>query len=189
MAASRRAREPQRLRLHLDTKYPKMNREIGALLECCFLENTVGKVVPGPSGWSERSDSLLVFSVYSNHLSCLFPQHGPGRKHERRIELERWQTELVARAPWGLIRGLIRSDGCAFIDRTDVHRAKPYEYLSYDFSNKSKDIIDLFVDACDRVSVLHPRNPREDGALECADQSTRQCCAHGSARRTQGMNR
>jgi hypothetical protein len=91
----------QRLRLHLDTKYSKMNREIGALLERCFLENTVGKVAPGPSGWSERSDSLLVLSVYSNHLSCLFPQHGPGRKHERRIELERWRTELVARAPWG----------------------------------------------------------------------------------------
>jgi Homeodomain-like domain len=144
----------QRLRIHLDTKYPKMNREIGALLERCFPENTVGKVAPGPSGWSERSDCLLVFSVYSNHLSCLFPQHGPGRKHERRIELERWQTELVALAPWGLIRGLIRSDGCAFINRTDVHRAKPYEYLSYDFSNKSKDIIDLFVDACDRVSVF-----------------------------------
>jgi hypothetical protein len=40
------------------------------------------------------------------------------------------------------------------INRTDVHRAKPYEYLSYDVSNKSKDIIDLFVDACDRVSVF-----------------------------------
>jgi hypothetical protein len=25
---------------------------------------------------------------YSKHWPCLFPQHGPGRKHERKIELE-----------------------------------------------------------------------------------------------------
>jgi hypothetical protein len=24
---------------------------------------------------------------YSKHWICLFPQHGPGRKHDRRIEL------------------------------------------------------------------------------------------------------
>jgi hypothetical protein len=42
-------------------------------------------------------------------------------------------------------------DGCHFINRTDIHRPKPHEYLSYDFSNMSKDIVDLFVEACARV--------------------------------------
>ena len=36
-----------------------------------------------------------VVRVYSNHLPCLFPQHGPGKKHERAIVLESWQQEIV----------------------------------------------------------------------------------------------
>jgi hypothetical protein len=39
-------------------------------------------------------------------------------KHERPIVLEPWQRELVAATPWALLRGLIRSDGCVFINRT-----------------------------------------------------------------------
>ncbi len=69
-------------------------------------------------------------------------------KHERHIALEGWQTEIVEREPWSLIRGLIRSDGCAFVNRTG-----PYEYLSYEFSNRSSQIRDVFMDACDRVEV------------------------------------
>jgi hypothetical protein len=76
------------------------------------------------------------------------PQHGPGRKHERPIKLESWQSDLLHRAPWAFVRGCIRSDGCAFINRTE-----PYEYLNYDFSNKSKDIVDLFVATCELVGV------------------------------------
>ena len=49
---------------------------------------------------------------------------------------------------WAFVRGMIWSDGCAFVNRTG-----PYEYLSYDFSNYSRDIVDLFVDACTRVGV------------------------------------
>ena len=30
-------------------------------------------------------------SSYSRHWPCLFPQHGQGRKHLRRIELQEWQ--------------------------------------------------------------------------------------------------
>ena len=29
----------------------------------------------------------------------------------------------------------------------------PYDYLSYDFSNRSREIVDLFVAACARVGV------------------------------------
>jgi hypothetical protein len=92
--------------------------------------------------------------VYNRHLPCVFPQHGPGKKHERRIVLETWQRNHVESAPWPFIRGCIRTDGCAFVNRTDIHRPKPYEYLSYEFSNMSRDIVDLFVEACDRVGVF-----------------------------------
>jgi len=81
-------------------------------------------------------------------------KHGVGRKPERDIKLEPWQSTIVETAPWSLIRGLIRTDGCHFINRADIHRPKLYQYLSYDFSNMSKDIVDLFVDSCQRVGVF-----------------------------------
>jgi hypothetical protein len=32
-------------------------------------------------------------------LACPFPQHGPGKKHKRRIELEPWQRIIVSQHP------------------------------------------------------------------------------------------
>ncbi len=138
----------QRLRLTLDARYHRMNAEIRALMERCFPQNRVGSAAPSPSPFSGRSDTAIVLSVYSTHLACLFPQHGPGKKHERRIALEGWQRAVMRAAPWAFIRGCICSDGCAFINRTG-----PYEYLSYDFGNMSKDIVGLFTDACDLAGV------------------------------------
>jgi hypothetical protein len=132
-----------RLRIALDAKYERMNGEIRELLERCFPANPVCRQ-------SVHRGSMIYLSVYSRHMPCLFPQDGEGPKHCRSLELEDWQSDLVERAPWGVIRGLIRSDGCAFINRTG-----PYEYLSYDFTNKSKDIVDLFTSTCDAVGVRY----------------------------------
>jgi hypothetical protein len=126
----------QRLRLSLDAKYPVMNAEIEALLRRCFPENRVGRMVVD-------NGSCVVIFVYNSHLSCLFPQAGPGRKHERSVALEEWQIDRVLAAPWAFLRGCIRSDGCAFVNRTG-----PYEYLSYAFTNLSGDIRNMFVAAC-----------------------------------------
>jgi hypothetical protein len=137
----------QRLRISLDAKYPGIIESACCVLRRCFPKNPVD-VVPYHDG------SCVYVSVYCSHLRCLFPQHGPGRKHERRISLEQWQRTTVAAEPWAFIRSCIWTDGCSFVNRTDIHRAKPYEYLSYQFSNMSKDIVDLFVEACDRVGVF-----------------------------------
>jgi intein/homing endonuclease len=69
-------------------------------------------------------------------------------KYQRDIVLEHWQTEIVERDPWKFLRGLIRSDGCVFVNRTGR-----YAYLSYEFSNRSPQIRELFMDACDLVEV------------------------------------
>jgi hypothetical protein len=132
-----------RLRISFDSKYPGIINDARALLERCFPNNPVGLV-------QADAGSVVVTSVYSSHLACLFSQDGVGKKHERPILLEAWQRQLVALAPWKLMRGLIRSDGCAFINRTG-----PYEYLSYDFTNRSKNIVDLFVSACRQVGVQY----------------------------------
>jgi hypothetical protein len=136
-----------RLRIALDTKYPGIISGTKALLSRCFPVNPVGEV-------SAHGGSMVFVSLYCSHLPCPFPQHGPGMKHERRIVLEPWQHEIVDAAPWPFIRGCIWTDGCAFINRTDVHRPQPYEYLSYQFSNMSKDIVGLFIKACGRVDVF-----------------------------------
>jgi hypothetical protein len=47
----------------------------------------------------------------------VFPQHGPGRKHDRPIVLEPWQREIVDAFPREFLRGLIHSDGCRTVNR------------------------------------------------------------------------
>lgn len=134
----------QRLRIALDVKYPTIIEDCRALLERCFPQHRVD-VVPG--------QGCVSVSVYSSHLSCLFPQHGPGPKHERPISLERWQCRHIEQEPWAFLRGCIRSDGCCFVNRTG-----PYEYLSYDFNNMSDDIAGLFIAACELVDLDYRAN-------------------------------
>src|SRR5436190_3377960 len=131
----------QRLRITLDAKYPGIIESARTLLSRCFPENPVD-VVP------YRQGDCFAVSVYSSHLGCAFPQHGPGRKHERSIVLEPWQRSIVDAEPWAFIRACILTDGCAFINRTDVHRPRPYEYLSYEFSSMSTGIVELVLRAC-----------------------------------------
>lgn len=93
---------------------------------------------------------------YSRHWPNLFPQHGPGKKHERVIALEPWQQEIVDTHPWEFIRGLIHSDGCRITNGTTrlvAGEHKRYEYPRYFFTNLSGHIIRLFTDTLDQVGV------------------------------------
>lgn len=133
-----------RLGIILDDKYPDIINDTRELLERSFPENDV-HIGPGSKG------KCSAVSVYSTHLVCLFPQHGPGPKHKRRILLEPWQQEVLEAAPWSFLRGCIRSDGSVFVNRTGA-----YEYLSYDFANSSDDIAHLFTKTCEGLG-LRPR--------------------------------
>lgn len=143
-----RAGRTQRLRLSLDAKYPTTVAEARALVAGVLPQNRVA-IVHADGG------ATAIVSTYSSHLSCLFPQHGAGKKHHRRIVLEPWQQALVDEAPWALLRGLVHSDGCFFINRTGRYR-----YLSVEFHNLSGDILDLFGAACERVGVVYRRYER-----------------------------
>jgi len=94
----------------------------------------------------------LDVSSYWKHWPCLFPQHGPGRKHERRIALVPWQQQIVDAHPEQLVRGLIQSDGSRHINRVK-HSKRTYEYVRYEFSNRSDDIKRIFCAACDALGV------------------------------------
>ena len=65
-----------------------------------------------------RSESRLHRGQrWSKHWQCLLPQHGPGRKHHRPIELADWQQVVVAAHPGDFARGLFHSDGCRVVNR------------------------------------------------------------------------
>ncbi|MGC9496651.1 transcriptional regulator [Streptomyces sp. WG7] len=111
-----------------------------------------------PSGKAYRVRAVGYTSVvgYSGHWPCFFPQHGPGKKHDREIALDPWQQTIVAAYPWEFIRGLIHSDGCRITNWTTrlvAGEHKRYEYPRYFFTNTSADIIRLFTAALDRVGV------------------------------------
>ena len=94
-----------------------------------------------------------------------FPQHGPGRKHDRRIALEPWQQEIVDAFPREFLRGLLHSDGCRTVNRFTTTlpsgRVAEYAYPRWFFSNRSHDIRALFCATCDALGVRWtPSNAR-----------------------------
>jgi hypothetical protein len=99
----------------------------------------------------------VMVQAYSKHWPCLFPQYGPGRKHQRQIVLSEWQQAMVDADPRPLLRGLFHSDGCRAVNRVTV-RGKVYAYPRYFFANESRDILEICGSALDQVGVRWRRN-------------------------------
>ncbi len=125
----------------------------GLLEEC---KQAVRSVRPDNSVSQYQREGCVEVLSYSKHWPCLFPQHDLGRKHERKIELVRWQQEIVTSYPGAFARGLFHSDGCRLIN----HIRRPlkdgdrwYEYPRYLFVNRSADIHRLCGEALDRLGV------------------------------------
>jgi hypothetical protein len=94
--------------------------------------------------------------MWSKHWPCFIPQHGPGRKHLRRIELEQWQATIVAGHREAFLRGLIHSDGTRIVatERRGTYVRRAPRYV---FSNKSEDIKRLFCESCDAMGIRWTR--------------------------------
>lgn len=97
-----------------------------------------------------RHENADEVSSYSRAWPCLFPQHGHGKKHLRKIELVGWQEHIANTKE--LLRGLIHSDGSYSVN-TIRHPKKTYVYPRYLFSNRSADIRRIFCEACDRLEI------------------------------------
>lgn len=108
-----------------------------------------------------RAPGVTVVQSSWEHWPCLFPQHGAGRKHERRIVLADWQRAIVARHPAALLRGLFHSDGCRSINtirRVVAGEQKSYEYPRWQFTNVSDDIRTICTDTLDLLSIAWRRS-------------------------------
>lgn len=143
------------LRIACADDYPRLVREC---------EDSIRAVRPGPVA-RVRKQGCVSVEAYWRHWPCLFPQHGPGRKHERPIVLEPWQREVVEQHPGRFLRGLFHSDGCRvqnWASRTVDGVTTRYEgYPRYFFSNRSPDVIGLCTWALDLLGVRWTR-PRPD---------------------------
>lgn len=133
------------LRVALDTAYP------GIVSECvsAIREVSPDKLV---AVRPHHGDNCVELSCTWRRWLCLFPQHGPGRKHHRDIKLADWQQRLVDAEPQPFLRGLVHTDGWRGVNRVHV-KGKDYAYPRYQFSNRSDDIRKLFTDTCDQLGV------------------------------------
>ena len=126
------------LRIVLDDKYPLIIQECAAAIGC---------VRGGVVGWQSKIGCTEVRG-YWNHWPCVFPQHGPGRKHDRDVSLKDWQKEIVRAHPDKMLRGLIHSDGSR-----DLNWVKGKSYPRYQFANFSKDIQEIFCWTCEIYGI------------------------------------
>ena len=122
----------------------------GLMTECVEAMRTVFPV----SVFKVQRQGCTEVKGTSTHWTCIFPQHGPGKKHERLIALEAWQQELVDARPDRFIRGLIHSDGCRVTNRIRKRSGEGFhEYPRYHFTNTSTDIVGLLTAALDRLGI------------------------------------
>lgn len=100
---SRGRRGVYALHVYDDLKYPELNGHVAALMR---------QVRPLGRPHTRTLHGCLIITVSWKHWPCLFPQHGPGRKHLRSLVLEGWQRDIVEAEPAAFLRGLFHSDGC-----------------------------------------------------------------------------
>lgn len=149
---SRGRRDVFNLHVYNDRTYTRLNDHIHDLMAA---------VKPGARPHTRLVPGTVITTVSWKHWPCLFPQHGPGRKHERPIALEPWQVEVVEAFPGDFLRGLFHSDGARvrnWATRTVAGQQKRYDYPRWQFVNASEDILGLCTWALDLVGVRWRRS-------------------------------
>jgi hypothetical protein len=132
-----------RLRITMDLTYPGVIEECAAAMRALMPRNRVSVRSRGNGG------RAVEISCYSNLWPQLIPQHGPGKKHQRRIVLEPWQERIVRAHPRSFLRGLLHSDGCRVLNRVNGK-----SYPRYFFTQVSQDIRGLFCETCDQLGIV-----------------------------------
>lgn len=117
-------------------------------------------IFPNPVRILKRTGANCVeVKMYGSYLPTVFPQHGIGEKHTRKISLADWQVNITRQYPEFLIAGLIDSDGSRYI-HTDTQ--KKYQYPNYQFTNMSEDIKDIFCEHCDLAGIYYTRTEHKN---------------------------
>jgi hypothetical protein len=146
---SAHARKVFRLRVFLDIRYPLIIEDCARAMLAVVPKSKVNRLARRSNFGQRDRPSHVEVSSFSKAWPCLIPQHGPGRKHERSIILTDWQRDLIELYPQQLLRGLIHSDGCRFVNsgRGD------WRWPRYAFVNESADIREIFSHGCEKIGV------------------------------------
>jgi hypothetical protein len=140
-------RDVRTLHVYNDKRYTDLNAGLLHLLR---------RVKPGSRPHVREVPGCVITSLGWKHWPCLFPQHGPGRKHERTLGMHDWQWALVEEHPANFLRGLFHSDGCRsnnWARRPVAGRPKRYDYPRWQFVNASEEILGWCTAALDLVGV------------------------------------
>jgi len=130
-----------------DARYTELNLGVAQLMR---------RVKPGGRPHTRQVPGAVVTTVSWKHWPCLFPQHGPGRKHERSLGMQPWQWAVVEEHPGAFLRGLFHSDGARvnnWATRMVAGERKRYDYPRWQFVNASEEILGWCGDALDLVDV------------------------------------
>jgi hypothetical protein len=140
-------RDVYNLHIFNDLSYPVDNARIQDLMRA---------VKPGCRPHTRTVPGCLITTVSWKHWPCLFPQHGPGRKHERALTMADWQRRVVEEHPAAFLRGLFHSDGARvrnWATRVVAGERKRYDYPRWQFVNLSTEIRQWCGEALDLVDV------------------------------------
>jgi hypothetical protein len=139
-----------RLVIMLDGAYPRIVDWAADAIRAAGIDRPVSVL-------AVKNSRAVAVQSYSGVWPDVFPQAGPGKKHQREIVLTDWQRAIVDAFPRQFLRGLIHSDGCRCVNRFKTRlpsgRVAEYEYPRYFFSNLSADIRALFCEYCERLGV------------------------------------
>lgn len=152
----------------MDQRYPAMIEESRAALT---------RLLPGSAVGAHARPGAVRLQVSHPDLLEMVPQHGPGKKHEREIELTRWQREITHEHPRALLRGLIHSDGCRCVNRFRTKlpsgRVAAYEYPRYLFTNLSSGIRRIFTEHCELLGIRWTRSSYRNISISHRDSVAR----------------
>jgi hypothetical protein len=135
------------LRVSCDMTYPGIIQDVSDCILAVHPDRPVHRV---------RAPGVVIVQNYWQHWPCLFPQHGPGRKHERLLGMADWQQAVIEAYPADFLRGLFHSAGCRannWTRRMVAGQMKRYDYPRWQFTNNSQEIRDWCCGALDMVGI------------------------------------
>ena len=133
-----------KLRIALDSRYPRIIAASVSAIRAVMPANRTNV-------WKHPKHNVVEVNCHSKWWPVLFPQHGPGRKHERAILLDPFQIRLLdadRKHMEQLLRGLIHSDGCRVLNKVNGG-----VYPRYHFDNRSDEIRAIFTGACEELGI------------------------------------
>ena len=152
---SRGRRDVFNLHVVNDARYVQLNLAIACLMR---------RVKPGGRPHTRNVPGAVITTVSWKHWPCLFPQLGPGRKHERVLGMQPWQWAIVEEHPGAFLRGLFHSDGARvrnWATRTVAGQRKRYDYPRWQFVNESPEIRRWCCDALDLLDIPWRQSSRK----------------------------